>query len=60
VTGWLVYDKTAPFPAAATIDEFTPFDDFSLVPLDGLELYDKVDYSFNLDLAMINLDDGAN
>lgn len=45
---------------AATIDEFDPFDDFTLVPLDGVELLDKVDFSFNLDAAMNNLGDGAN
>ena len=45
---------------AAVVDDFEPFDDFTLVPLDGLELYDHVDYSIELDLAMINLNDGAN
>ena len=32
----------------------------TLVPTDGLELYDHVDHSIELDLAMINLDNGAN
>lgn len=55
-----MYDKAAKNPAAALIDEYKPFDDFTLVPHDGLPLYDKVDYSFNLDLKMDNLGDGAN
>ena len=42
------------------MDEFDPFDDFTLVPTDGQGLLDKVDYSFNLDVAMNNLGDGAN
>ena len=60
VTGWLVYDHTAELPAAALLDDFQPFDDCTLVPTDGLELYDHVDHSIELDLAMINLDNGAN
>lgn len=60
VTGWLVYDKTAPLPAPALIDSFEPFDDFTLVPYDRQPLFDKVDYSFNLDMKMDNLGDGAN
>lgn len=42
------------------IDEFDPFDDFTLVPTDGEKLFDHVDYSFNLDVSMNNLGDGAN
>ena len=60
MTGWLVYDQKAALPKAAVLDEFTPYDDYALVPLDGLELYDHVDHSIELDLAMINLNDGAN
>ena len=60
VTGWLQYNKDAELPEPATVDEFDPFDDFTLVPTDGEELYDKVDYSFNLDVAMNNLGNGAN
>ncbi|KAK5164454.1 uncharacterized protein LTR77_009660 [Saxophila tyrrhenica] len=60
VTGWLMYDASAPKPVASPIEAFHPFDDFSLVPEDGLELFDHVDYSFNLDLKMDNLGDGAN
>jgi len=60
VTGWLVYDKAATLPAAAEVEEFDPFDDFALVPLDGQELFETADYTITLDLSMINLNDGAN
>ncbi|KAL9135531.1 MAG: hypothetical protein Q9175_003285 [Cornicularia normoerica] len=59
-TGWLVYDDTAPLPTPALLDTFNEFDDFTLVPTDGEELLGPVDYSFNLDLKMDNLGDGAN
>ena len=55
-----MYDGTAARPTPALIDHFNPFDDFTLVPEDGLGLYDHVDYSFNLDLKMADLGDGAN
>lgn len=60
VTGWLIYDNKAAKPSAAAMDTFVPFDDYTLVPQDGLELYSNVDYSFDLDLKMDNLGDGAN
>lgn len=60
VTGWLVYDKTAELPTPALIDEFNPFDDFDLVPQDGVELYENVNQQVQLDLKMDNLGDGAN
>ncbi|KAI4122979.1 MAG: hypothetical protein LQ338_005513 [Usnochroma carphineum] len=60
VTGWLVYNKAAPLPSPALIDSFDPFDDFTLVPYDRLPIFDQVDYSFNLDVKMDNLGDGAN
>ena len=60
VSSWLVYDDAAELPTPATVDEFDPFDDFTLVPTDGEELYENVDFSFNLDVAMNNLGDGAN
>ena len=60
VTGWLVYDEAKSLPEPAPVAEFDPFDDFTLVPHDGLELYDKVDYSFELNFKMDNLGDGAN
>ncbi|KAH0541524.1 hypothetical protein FGG08_003999 [Glutinoglossum americanum] len=60
VTGWLVYDETKDLPKPTLIDEFTPIDDFTLVPHDGEKLFENVDYSFNLDVKMDNLGDGAN
>lgn len=60
VTGWLIYNDNAEKPAAALLDSFEPFDDYTLVPQDGLEIFTDVDYSFNLDLKMDNLGDGAN
>ena len=60
VTGWLVYDQSKELPVPVLLDEFDPFDDFTLVPTDGEELFDHVDYSITLDVEMINLGDGAN
>lgn len=60
VTGWLVYSGSAPRPAPALVDEFEPFDDFTLVPYDKLPLYTDPDYSFELRVEMNNLGDGAN
>lgn len=60
MTGWLVYDESKGFPEPALLDEFNDFDDFTLVPKDGEQLYDKVDYTVNLDMEMNNLGDGAN
>ena len=60
MTGWLVYDDAAEKPEPTLIDTFEPFDDFTLIPTDGEELLDKVDYSFSLDAKMDNLGDGAN
>ncbi|KJX95791.1 iron transport multicopper oxidase fet3 like protein [Zymoseptoria brevis] len=60
-TGWLVYDQSKPLPEPTKLENWdAQYDDFDLVPQDGMELLDKVDYSFNLDLSMINLGDGAN
>lgn len=46
-------------PAAQLLDEFDPFDDFTLVSQDGLDLYNTVDQTVTLDLMMNNLGDGA-
>ncbi|KAI9695423.1 MAG: hypothetical protein M1820_008608 [Bogoriella megaspora] len=35
VTGWLMYSEQADKPVPAILDEFDPFDDFTLVPQDG-------------------------
>ncbi|KAL8999872.1 MAG: hypothetical protein Q9169_001413 [Polycauliona sp. 2 TL-2023] len=60
VTGWLVYSDAAPRPTPAFVDEFEPFDDFTLVPYDKLPLLADPDYSFELNVKMDNLGDGAN
>jgi iron transport multicopper oxidase len=60
VTGWLMYDDKVVKPSPALLETFEPFDDYTLVPQDRLEIYSNVDYSFNLDLKMDNLGDGAN
>jgi iron transport multicopper oxidase len=60
VTGWLVYDDSAPKPKPALVDSFTPFDDITLVPEDGMELLKHPNKRVRLDLAMNNLGDGAN
>ncbi len=55
-----MYDEKKDFPPAAPLEEFAPFDDFTLVPVDKQEVYDKVDYSITLDMKMDNLGDGVN
>ncbi|KAF3925421.1 Laccase-4 [Arthrobotrys entomopaga] len=60
VTGYLVYDKSKPLPEPAEIDEFEPFDDFELVPLDGEDLFEDPTYTFSLEVMMDNLSDGGN
>lgn len=60
VTGWLVYDEAKELPVPAIINDFNPFDDFALVPHDGLEVYDNVDQTLTLNFKMDNLGDGAN
>ncbi|EPS45448.1 hypothetical protein H072_659 [Dactylellina haptotyla CBS 200.50] len=60
VTGHLVYDASKPLPAAAEIDAFEPFDDYTLAPLDGEDLWESPTYSFSLEVMMDNLIDGAN
>lgn len=59
VTSWLVYDRTKPMPDAAMLDMYNPFDDFTLVPQDGMQLYDKVDQTITLNFQMANLGDGV-
>ncbi len=60
MSGWLVYDEQKTLPPPAIIDSWNDFDDFGLVPIDAEKLYDKVDQSITLDLAMDNLGDGVN
>lgn len=60
VTGWLVYNDANELPQPEMLDEYDPFDDFALVPVDKLDLYRAADYSLTLDIAMDNLGDGVN
>ncbi|KAL8697118.1 MAG: hypothetical protein Q9224_002461, partial [Gallowayella concinna] len=60
VTGWLVYSESAELPTPAFVDQFEPFDDFTLVPHDKLPIFENPDYSVQLDVKMDNLGDGAN
>ena len=60
VTGWLVYDVEKELPEPAALEEFDPFDDFTLVPQDRMPLYGTPDYSIQMDFKMDNLGDGAN
>ncbi|KAF9876624.1 iron transport multicopper oxidase fet3 [Colletotrichum karsti] len=61
VTSWLTYDKSKPLPEPAVIEgDFSPFDDMTLVPHDGLERFGEPDQSVELDVIMDNLGDGAN
>ena len=60
VTGWLVYDQSKSLPAPTILDSFDPFDDFTLIPYDRMELLDKVDYSLSLVVKMVHLINGAN
>ncbi|KAH6891173.1 Cupredoxin [Thelonectria olida] len=59
-TGWLVYDKSADLPAAATVDALEPFDDMTLVPYDKMDLLGEPDRVVELDVMMDNLRDGQN
>ncbi|KAI6092909.1 putative ferroxidase [Hypoxylon rubiginosum] len=60
VTGWLVYDETAPLPDPAFVDELDPFDDMTLIPYDNQTLLGEPDQTVELDVIMDNLGDGAN
>ncbi|KAF3172319.1 hypothetical protein TWF106_004966 [Orbilia oligospora] len=60
VTGHLIYSAARPLPEPAFVDAFEPFDDFTLVPLDGEDLWEEPTYSFALEVMMDNLGDGAN
>lgn len=55
-----MYDNSAAKPKPTLLDEFNPFDDFTLIPHDGLDRFDNVDQTITLDLKMANLGNGAN
>ena len=60
VTSYLVYDAAAVLPQPTMMDSYEPFDDITLVPTDGLKLFEDPDQSIILDMQMANLGDGAN
>ncbi len=60
VTSFLVYDPSAPMPTPSLVDEYSEFDDHTLVPYDREPLLENPDYSFKLDVKMDNLGDGVN
>lgn len=60
VTGFLVYDTSASLPTAAFVDEFDPFDDFTLVPYDKMELLGDADQTLTMSMEMDTLGDGKN
>ena len=55
-----MYDSANENRDAAELEEFEPLDDITLVPHDGIPLYDTVDYSIEMNFKMDNLGDGAN
>lgn len=63
-TNWLEYDKTADHPEAVVnvtdSTKLNPFDDFSLVPVDGMELLPEPDHQINTTVYMRNLMTGYN
>ncbi|OAQ73054.2 iron transport multicopper oxidase FET3 precursor [Pochonia chlamydosporia 170] len=59
-TGWLTYDKSKDYPAAALVDELNAFDDITLEAYDGMELLPEPDRTVELDVIMDNLGNGAN
>ncbi|KAF2104574.1 iron transport multicopper oxidase FET3 [Rhizodiscina lignyota] len=60
VTSFLIYDQSKDLPTAALLDEFDPFDDFTLEAYDDEKLFENVDHSIELTLKMDNLGNGAN
>ncbi|KAK7519477.1 putative ferrooxidoreductase Fet3 [Phyllosticta citriasiana] len=60
VTGYLIYDKHGHRPQPYVLDEFGPYDDFNLEPIDGVALYKNPDQVIVLNMSMNNLGDGAN
>ncbi|ESZ96207.1 multicopper like protein [Sclerotinia borealis F-4128] len=57
-TGWLVYDDSKALPDAAFVDVYNDFDDFNLVPHDGMVLLPEPDRRISLDVIMDVLGNG--
>ncbi|KAJ1323061.1 iron transport multicopper oxidase [Microdochium nivale] len=60
VTAWLTYNDTADFPDPVMVDELKPFDDMTLVPQDSMALLPEPDQTYELNVIMNDLSDGAN
>lgn len=63
VTGHLVYSPSLPLPPPTPIDAFTPVDDTTLVPYDGMPLLPPPSspaHTIQLTVKMDNLGDGKN
>jgi iron transport multicopper oxidase len=59
-TAYLVYSESSPLPNTPILQDFEPFDDIELIPLDKEPLFENLDNSFQLTVVMNDLDDGAN
>ncbi|EPE10706.1 iron transport multicopper oxidase fet3 [Ophiostoma piceae UAMH 11346] len=63
-TNWLVLNSSAPLDQAVmtveTSDDLLPFDDFALVPSDGMALLPEPDIQINVTVYMVNLMTGFN
>jgi iron transport multicopper oxidase len=63
-TNWLEYNASAEFAQAnipyAESSDITPFDDFTLVPADHMDLLPDPDYEIEVTVSMNNLLNGAN
>ena len=59
-TGYLVYGNGNKNPTPKMLDEYKPFDDFTLAPQDGLAAFKKADNTITLGMDFTNLGDGAN
>jgi iron transport multicopper oxidase len=60
VTGWLMYNKAKPKPAAALIGEYDPVDDMTAFAYDNQTILAEPNRTVTLDVQMNNLGDGAN
>jgi iron transport multicopper oxidase len=60
VTGWLVYDSSNPLPTPTPVNEFDPFDDFTLVPYDQMPIMPPPSDTTTISFHMGNLGDGVN
>ena len=55
-----MYDSALLLPTPDNLNQFVPYDDYTLVPYDQGPLLDQVDHSITLNLQMGDLGNGAN